>query len=129
VEQPGCYPSSWEPGAPKIRNWHSDNLEAEQGPRELKKQIGGPGDKFGCFTEYTALPSMEQLLHNRFDIRNISPRHRVRRGGKAREYDVLSWANGKNNSAAGSAFSRNWPAVKFHVSTVEQSGQLVNISR
>lgn len=75
------------------------NRETNRQLRELKQQIGGLGDKFGYFTEGMALPSMERLLRDCFGMENISPRHRVRRGGEAREYDVLSWANGAVNTA------------------------------
>ena len=66
--------------------------------RRLEKQIGGLGDKFGYFAEGMALPSMERLLQERFGMENVSPRHRVRRGGREQEYDVLAWANGEVNT-------------------------------
>ncbi|WP_126448352.1 DUF3782 domain-containing protein [Sulfuricystis multivorans] len=71
--------------------------ETDRQIRELKKQIGGLGDKFGYFAEGMALPTMEKLLRRRFKMENIAPRHRVRRGEREREYDVLAWANGKVN--------------------------------
>jgi DNA-binding transcriptional MerR regulator len=71
--------------------------ETDRQIRELKRQIGGLGDKFGYFAEGMALPTMEKLLRRRFKMENIAPRHRVRRGEREREYDVLAWANGKVN--------------------------------
>ncbi|WP_284155273.1 hypothetical protein [Sulfuricystis multivorans] len=71
--------------------------ETSREVRELKKQIGGLGDKLGYFAEGMALPTMEKLLRRRFKMENVSPRHRVRRDDHEREYDVLAWANGKVN--------------------------------
>jgi hypothetical protein len=67
--------------------------------KELGRKIEGIGDKFGYFTEGMALPSMERLLNERFAMENISPRHRVRKGGREQEYDVLAWASGEVNLA------------------------------
>ncbi|MCX7897243.1 MAG: hypothetical protein N2441_05155 [Rhodocyclaceae bacterium] len=74
---------------------------AEQGKQivEQGRQLGGIGDKFGYFAEGMALPTMEALLRRRFHMENVAPRHRVRRGQKEQEYDVLAWANGKTNTA------------------------------
>lgn len=86
---------------------HSEQIEAlgkqiaEQGKQiaEQGKQIGGIGDKFGYFAEGMALPSLEKVLRRRFHMETVSPRSRVRRGEKEREYDILAWANGKTNTA------------------------------
>ncbi len=73
--------------------------ETDRMLRELGRQIAGLGDKFGYFTEGLALPSLERMLRERFLMENVSPRHRARRGGEEREYDVLAWANGEVNLA------------------------------
>ncbi len=73
--------------------------ETDRRLRELSRQIAGLGDKFGYFAEGLALPSLERILETRFGITNVSPRHRVRQGGREQEYDVLAWANGEVNMA------------------------------
>ena len=40
---------------------------------ELNKQIAGLGEKFGSLTEGLALPSMQKILNERFDIEIICP--------------------------------------------------------
>ena len=67
--------------------------------KELKRQIGGLGNKFGSFTEGLALPSMEKILRQRFHMENISPRVRVKRNGRWLEIDVLAYANQKIHAA------------------------------
>jgi hypothetical protein len=64
---------------------------------QLGIQIAGLGDKFGYFTEGMAMPSMERILTEQFQMETINPRARVRRGGREQEYDVLAWANGDVN--------------------------------
>ncbi|MCX8085390.1 MAG: DUF3782 domain-containing protein [Rhodocyclaceae bacterium] len=73
--------------------------ETDRRLRELGEQIGGLGNKFGHFTEGLALPSLERILTERFGMENTSTRHRVRRGEREQEYDVLAWANGDVNLA------------------------------
>jgi hypothetical protein len=64
---------------------------------ELGKQIGGLGEKFGSFTEGLALPSMEKILRERFQMEAISPRLRITRDGRHMEIDVFAFANGAIN--------------------------------
>ena len=68
--------------------------ETQKQVRELGKQIGGLGKKFGSFTEGLALPSMDRILRERFDMETVSPRVRVRKDGEEIEIDVLAYANG-----------------------------------
>lgn len=42
--------------------------ETDQQIAKLGKQIGGLGRKFGSFTEGLALPSMQKILQNKFQI-------------------------------------------------------------
>jgi hypothetical protein len=67
--------------------------------KELGKQIGGLGAKFGSFTEGLALPSMEKILRQRFGMETTSPSVRVSKGGQHIEIDVLTYANGELNTA------------------------------
>ncbi|XGB38967.1 MAG: DUF3782 domain-containing protein [Cyanobacteria bacterium LVE1205-1] len=67
--------------------------------KELGKQIGGLGAKFGSFTEGLALPPMETILHQQFGMEIISPSVRVSKGGEHLEIDVLAYTNGEINRA------------------------------
>ena len=73
--------------------------ELGQQVKELGGQIGGLGRKFGSFTEGLALPSMDRILRQRFDMETVTPRVRVRKGGEEIEIDVLAYTNGDRNVA------------------------------
>ena len=55
--------------------------ETDRQLKELGKQIGGLGSKFGSFTEGLALPSMEKILRQRFGMEIISPSVRASKEG------------------------------------------------
>jgi len=65
--------------------------------KELGKQIGGLGRKFGSFTEGLALPSMQRILQDKFNMEVISPSVRIHKDGKDIEIDVLAYANSTIN--------------------------------
>lgn len=65
--------------------------------KELGKQIGGLGEKFGSFTEGLALPSMKKILRERFKMEIISPGLEASKDGRHLEVDVFSYANGSLN--------------------------------
>lgn len=67
--------------------------------RELGKQIGGLGNKFGSFTEGIVMPSVQQLLFDRFGVEDFMPRRRKRFGSKSIEIDALGIVNGSRNEA------------------------------
>lgn len=67
--------------------------------KELGKQIGGLGDKFGSYTEGLALPSMQKILRDRFGMEVVSPSVRIRKCGREIQIDVLAYANGEVNAA------------------------------
>jgi hypothetical protein len=67
--------------------------------KELGKQIGGLGEKFGSFTEGLALPSMEKILQERFNMEVVAPSVRVSKQGHHIEVDVLAYANSDINEA------------------------------
>ena len=71
----------------------------ERAIKELGQQIGGLGNKFGSFTEGLALPSMQKILRQRFNVDTVSPSVRTTRNGKHLELDVLAYANGEVNAA------------------------------
>ena len=65
--------------------------------REVGKQIGGLGDKFGSFTEGMAFPAMKKLLQERFHMSTIALRTLSRRNGRSLELDVLAYSNTDRN--------------------------------
>jgi septal ring factor EnvC (AmiA/AmiB activator) len=65
--------------------------------KELGKQIGGLGRKFGSFTEGLALPSMQKILREQFKMEFISPSVRVKKQGQEMEIDVLAYSNSSIN--------------------------------
>jgi len=68
--------------------------------KELSKQIGGLGNKYGSFTEGLALPSMTKILTEKFGMTTINPSDRVRdKDGNTHEIDVLAYNNGEINTA------------------------------
>jgi hypothetical protein len=78
------------------RQVQETNREAEktwQVVREVGRQIGALGDKFGSFTEGMALPSMQKLLFERFRMTVVAPRLRLRRNGHMMELDVLAYSH------------------------------------
>jgi hypothetical protein len=75
------------------------SAETGQFLRELGRQLGGLGDKFGSFTEAMAFPSMRKLLEERFHMEFIAPRVRARKGDRSLELDVLAYSNSQTNEA------------------------------
>ena len=73
--------------------------ETERYLRELGRQIGGLGEKFGSFTEGLALPSMTKILRQRFHMDVVAPGIQGRRNGRTMEVDVLAFSNSGRNEA------------------------------
>jgi len=69
--------------------------ELRQDRRELGKQIGGLGEKFGSFAEGMALPSMERQLAERFGTTGFAIRPRVRTGKEEWEVDAIAYSDGE----------------------------------
>jgi hypothetical protein len=65
--------------------------------KQVTKQIGELGNKFGSFTEGMALPSMEKILRKEFGINDISPRRKAIINGHSLEIDVLAVDNRNEN--------------------------------
>jgi len=69
--------------------------DLERDRRELGKQIGGLGQKFGSFTEGMALPSMERQLAEHFGTTRFMVRPRVRTGQDEWEVDAIAYSEGE----------------------------------
>ena len=64
--------------------------ETDRQLKELGKQIGGLGNKFGSFAEGISYRSIERILRETFGMNDfIAPGVTVRRDGMEEEYDVL----------------------------------------
>lgn len=79
------------------RQLKETDLQLTQQIKELGKQIGGLGRKFGSFTEGLALPSMQKILRQQFNMEVISPSVRLHKDGRDIEIDVLAYANSSIN--------------------------------
>jgi hypothetical protein len=76
--------------------------ETDRKIKELGKQIGGLGDRFGSFTEGMAISSMERILRREFKADHVAARSKVydKTGKVLAEYDILAWCNSDVNRAA-----------------------------
>jgi hypothetical protein len=81
------------------RYFREMKAETDRQIRELGKQIGGLGNKFGSFTEGLAMPSVKQILLERFGVEAFFPYPSVRAGEKSIELDALGVVNGARNEA------------------------------
>ncbi len=59
--------------------------------KQVNKQLGELGNRFGSFTEGMALPSMEKILRKEFGINDISPRRKAFHNGHSLEIDVFAY--------------------------------------
>jgi len=82
-----------------VANLVASQKETDRQLKELGKQIGGLGEKFGSFTEGLALPSMSKILTERFGMEVVSPSVRASKQGQHMEIDVLAYANSEVNEA------------------------------
>jgi len=73
--------------------------ETDRQIKQVNKQLGELGDKFGSFTEGMALPSMEKILYQQFKMDVVAPRAKARRNGQTLEIDVMAYDNGSRNEA------------------------------
>jgi len=65
--------------------------------KQVNKQLGALGNKFGSFAEGMALPSMEKILRDRFNMDVVTPRATSRLNGRTIEIDVMAYDNGSRN--------------------------------
>ncbi len=74
--------------------------QIEESARQIKqvnKQLGELGNKFGSFTEGMAFPSMEKILRNHFKMDVVALRAKSRQNGHSIEIDVMAYDNGSRN--------------------------------
>ena len=61
--------------------------------KQVNKQLGELGNKFGSFTEGMAWPSLDKLLRERFGMNDVAPRRKATQNGHSLEIDVLAFDN------------------------------------
>jgi hypothetical protein len=74
-----------------------ERRKTERVVRQVNKQLGELGNKFGSFTEGMAFPSMEKILRNRFKMDIVTLRAKSRQNGHSIEIDVMAYDNGSRN--------------------------------
>lgn len=74
--------------------------ETDKQIKETIRKISDLGDKFGYFTEGMALPTMEKILYEKFQLDTIMPRFTKKLpNGDFLEYDVFGYRNSTVNNA------------------------------
>lgn len=68
----------------------------EETLRQVTKQLGGLGNKFGSFTEGLAFDSMRRILKQHFGADVVSSRTRAFRGARTQEFDMVGVRNGSH---------------------------------
>jgi hypothetical protein len=68
----------------------ASQAETDKQVKQVNKQIGELGNKFGSFTEGMALPSMRKIFTEQFGLEDITPYALRRRNGRTLEIDVLA---------------------------------------
>ena len=74
------------------------NEEQRQGSKELKKQLGGLGNKFGDFAEGMVIPSLMEILAKRSGADQIIETKRMRKGEDEIELDLIAATNGQRKT-------------------------------
>ena len=83
--------------AEERRKTEEERRKTERVIRQVNKQLGELGNKFGSFTEGMAFPSMEKILRNRFKMDVVALRAKSRQNGHSIEIDVMAYDNGSRN--------------------------------
>ena len=77
------------------RQMKESKASVDEQIKELGKQIGGLGNKFGTFAEGLAYGSIKRILQKEFKMNDfIAPGVVVKNNGLTDEYDVLAYSNG-----------------------------------
>jgi hypothetical protein len=74
-----------------VDNLRISQQETDRQIKQVNKQLGELGNKFGSFTEGLALPSMEKVFYRDFGLDVVQPRARSRQNGRTMEIDVLAY--------------------------------------
>ena len=74
-----------------------ERKKTEKAIRQVNKQLGELGNKFGSFTEGMAFPSMEKILRNHFKMDVVTLRAKSQHNGNSIEIDVMAYDNGSRD--------------------------------
>ncbi len=84
----------------------TSQAETDQQIRELRasqkrtdEQLGELGNRFGGFTEGMALPSIREILYEKFGVDTVVSDARARRNGHSLQIDAVGVTNGEVNKA------------------------------
>ncbi len=90
----------------QIRELRASQAETDEQIRELRdsqkrtdKQLGELGNRFGGFTEGMALPSIREILYDKFGVDAVVTDARARRNGHSLQIDAVGITNGEVNEA------------------------------
>ncbi len=90
----------------QIRDLRAYQAETSEQIRELRdsqkrtdKQLGELGNRFGGFTEGMALPSIREILYDKFGVDAVVTDARARRNGHSLQIDAVGITNGEVNEA------------------------------
>ena len=67
--------------------------ETDRQIKQVNKQLGELGNKWGSFTEGMAIPSMSKVLYDDFGLQVVLPNAKARQNGHSLEVDVLAHTN------------------------------------
>ncbi|MCI0524723.1 MAG: DUF3782 domain-containing protein [Acidobacteria bacterium] len=76
-----------------INNLRISQQETDRQIKQVNKQLGELGNKFGSFTEGLAWPSMEKALYEQFGMNDVGFRRKAHHNGESIEVDVLAYDN------------------------------------
>ncbi|MBM3836395.1 MAG: DUF3782 domain-containing protein [Verrucomicrobia bacterium] len=74
----------------------SAQQRTEETLRQVTKQLGGLGNKFGSFTEGLAFDSMRRILKQHFGAEVVSSPTKAFRGARTQEFDMVGVRNGRH---------------------------------
>ncbi len=76
----------------------SENIrELRASQKRTDKQLGELGNRFGGFTEGMAMPSVREILYERFGVDTVVTDARARRNGHSLQIDAVGITNGGAN--------------------------------
>jgi hypothetical protein len=73
-----------------IQQLRDSQEETDRQIKQVNKQLGEMGHKWGAFTEGLAWPSMDKLLRDKFGMTSINP-HTVQLDGRTLEIDLFGY--------------------------------------
>jgi hypothetical protein len=83
-----------------VKELAEESKKTERKLKEVGKQIGGIGERFGSFTEGLAYPSLRKILYKQYGIENTAANVvKDFPDGRQIEFDAFGYTNGMVNNA------------------------------